>query len=153
MALIHDQKMYYEKANALKHIYASAQLTDLLLQVTSPEKAEKAVLWLGNQNEYMEQAVRQPKDSTAEVVKDLLNNQVGITIGLWHAEHAKSTPLRDMVIALGNQSVIIEKEADIQVAPADKDLKSWEAVDSARLYFEKHRADIITRTEAALEKH
>lgn len=151
LRLIYRQHVYYEKANGLKHALAAAQLTELFSHFLNDDDAEQLVLWLGNQNEYMEQVICRPRDSTAEVLKDMTNNQVGITIALWLRHHPRPESTAEFMLKVTKHHVLVEAEREVALHPSDAARQYWDAVDTAKRHLAEDRQAIITRTLAAIE--
>ncbi len=153
LRLIHERHMYYEKANGMKHALAAAELTQVLSKIMSVEDAANLVLRLGYVNEYAEQIVRFPKDSPAEVLKDISNNEVGVTLAQWYeTQPTKFTCLRELLDALSAEHILVESDAQESMSAADATLKYWAAVDAARRIFSTQQAEIEARTRSALEE-
>ena len=73
-----------KQENSLKHAKAAGLITSALSKIgVSPELTEKFVLQLGYWNEKGEQVIRPGRDSTLEMIRDMANNQAGVSIALW----------------------------------------------------------------------
>lgn len=85
--MVQEARLPAGHANAVKHAYAAAQTYRAIRLLGVPEASARAlVIWLGEQNEWMESVVR-PNDTTLEMLKDLCNNRIGITAAIWHERH------------------------------------------------------------------
>ncbi len=149
--LIFREHVFYQDANAIKHAYAAMHLFTLFDQFFDADTAEKIVLDLGYANERMEQAMHLTRDSTAEVLKDLSNNQIGLTAAKWYAAQPHSSmSLRELSIQLAQQKILKLHEESVSVAPADAGLKHQAAVDAAIAAFEKTQPELVAHTRQAL---
>lgn len=149
--LIYREHVYYEKANGLKHALAAAHLTELFRHILSDEDTEQLVLWLGTTNEYMEQVICRPRDSTAEVLKDMSNNQVGITVALWLRHHPSDLSTAQFIIQVTKEHVLLESAQEVKLSPDDAALTFWASVDAAQRRLIEDRPAIIARTTKAIE--
>jgi hypothetical protein len=107
------------RANAAKHAYAAGQLYGALRRVYVPlETAEMLIIQLGRFNEYAETIfkVSEP-DSTAEIRKDLFNNQAGILAAEW--ARTREATLRDTVIRLAQGESLASSSYHVPMAPPE----------------------------------
>lgn len=133
---MHARGIHYEHANAAKHTLAAAELYQRLRQLTlSPERSESLVLSLGYASERLENFVRphRTRDSNAETLKDLYNNQVGILT----AVTLEGTPvhLEDIALSLAKHGPTIGTEAQakkqftssalVEAAPTPRHCIQW----------------------------
>lgn len=154
-SLMADNHFDWQRANAFKHAYAAAQIFTLLANITTKENATDAVLFLGYTNERFEQIIdRFTADNTSEIVKDLTNNQAGITAAIWHAHHPNKTEtIHDLLIILAQHNIlIVENNPDI-VSPEAEQLTRQAAVNAAIAKFSELQPTIITHIETALDHH
>ncbi len=69
--------------NAIKHAYAAAEVYSWLRPLRGADSAAKAVIWLGETNEWAERYVKPQVDWSPETYKDLRNNLSGIEAAEW----------------------------------------------------------------------
>lgn len=116
--LISQHHMSGERANAVKHAYAAAEIYRGFTKLGIGSKtATDGVLWLGQMNEYMEQIIRygfgEKRDTISEMVKDMRNNQSGVLIAQWHKHHVADIPdmsLRALLLNAADAGLLTENE-------------------------------------------
>lgn len=150
--LIREHHIHYEKANAIKHALAAANLTKMLAPILGDTRAESTVLWLGLANEYSEQLIRVPRDSTAEIVKDMTNNQIGITAALWIRQHSVSLSPGELLLQLANEPILVKSANDVPLSKEEASLKHWDSIKAAQRRLEEKRLEVIQRTLDTLQK-
>lgn len=119
--LLCQHQIEYRQANAIKHAYAAAELYIALEDIGfSPARAEEIVIALGKGNERLEQWVDNwdNPDITPEIMRDLYNNQVGVTAAQWYHAHVNRESLRQVIIDLGKTQVLIPNELVPMLASA-----------------------------------
>lgn len=143
------QQFPREKANAVKHAYAAAQVADIISYVTGDTTAEAIVIQLGYANEYLEQVTRFPRDVPTEITRDLLNNQLGISAALRCGPLNPEKSLRDIMLDLALQGVLIDKKAEIVLPPPEQSATSWRAVNVGRKHFLERRDRVVAALAAS----
>ncbi len=113
-----EEKLSPGIANGIKHAYAAAEVYHLFRSVGfGPETAGSAVLCLGEMNEYAEQLVRNPPDTTQEMAKDMHNNYAGLVAASWWerspAHRTAGLTRLDAVVMLAHGKVIAAKPDDV----------------------------------------
>lgn len=144
-------------ANAVKHAYAAGEVYSLLTTLgINHVTAETITLHLGYANEHAELAIRSAKtrDTTLEMMKDLHNNQAGITTARWRRAHpAQSTALAQLIALSKNQMLV--NRAETITLPADlTHLRDYRSADptAAIAWFKSNQPAIIAETETGLKK-
>ena len=142
-------------ANALKHAEAAAALYSILrFAGVSAEASERGVIRLGIINEQVEIYVKRgSKDSTLEMMRDLHNNMVGITVAKWR--HSSAAPDRrsrpEQVVALARDGVLLRSRHDISLSPEEiRRAEQGVDIDSAISWFGRNKAAIEKRSMQAL---
>jgi hypothetical protein len=153
LGLIATQKMHDEKANALKHAVAAAEVYHVVAMMVGEAKAEKAVLLLGKWNEYLEQTVRSRNlDTPAELFKDMANNQIGITTAQWQQRTHPQGDIRQTLVSLAQDGGVIPSSQAVTLPAAIAATKSYAAIEEVYRFFEQEQSRIITQTVEKLEK-
>lgn len=143
-------------ANGVKHAYTAGELYAVMRSVgVGHGFSQETVLWLGELNEYAEKLVKRPRDTTAEVGKDLHNNFVGIEAARWHLAHGKKTVFEDrlaVVLALAQTHVVaaVPEQVSSGYSVIAKPSRVPD-VGKAIMWFEDNRDVIAVRVDAALE--
>lgn len=143
------QQFPREKANAVKHAYAAAQVADIISYVTGDSTAEAIVLQLGYANEYLEQVTRFPRDVPAEITRDLLNNQLGISAALRCGLLNPEKSLRDIMLDLALQGVLMDKKTEILLPTHEQSATSWRAVNVGKKHFLERRVKVVAALAAS----
>ena len=120
-SIVRERSLDNKYGNALKHALATSYLYSSLRFVGFPVSiAEMAVIRAGLSNEFAELYVKRGKsDTTAEIMKDLQNNVVGISLAKWREEN--NGPTRDeMLVTLGEQGLLVLSAEHVgHVEPSD----------------------------------
>lgn len=114
--LINERQMDTERANAVKHAFAAAQLYQAFHAVGLNEHvAQHLVLHLGKMNEYAEHFLRKKskRDSNAEMMKDVLNNYIGVEAAKQHMQYAPTLSLLDWVVTLAEKDILVTSASDV----------------------------------------
>lgn len=148
------------RANAVKHAYTAAQIyTGLRYLGVDADSSEAVVLFLGRCNEYAEQVVRyvfnHKRDTIPEMVKDMRNNQIGVTAARWLEAHRLSSNDQarlELMVQLSQNGLLIiytEGLGYTLTAPLSEGLENTgKAIAQAKM----ERAGIIAETEKVLAK-
>jgi len=145
IGLLSSQKLTPEAANAVKHAYASAQIFQRLHPITGAAHAESIILILGSVNEYAEQLLDWTNpDSEAEILKDLHNNQVGISLARWHAQQRKPPTLEAAILYLTQKKSLALSAEPLRGTPLNAYGISarMHSLHRARVQFEETRPTI-----------
>lgn len=136
----------YSAANAVKHAYAAAELYSVLNIVLSDQHAESLVMSLGIINEYIERVTKHNKlDSLREIMKDLHNNQAGISAVQWQqGQAADKVALLDVIIGMAEKRILIVKRTDNPFYKG-KDRNSSDVVGIATVWLDKNNENIKER--------
>jgi hypothetical protein len=149
-SIVRERSLDPHFGNAIKHALASSYLYSGLRSVGVPASvSEAAVIRVGLFNEFAELYVKRGKpDTTAEIMKDLQNNMVGISLAKW-LEGNETVARDDMLVALGEQGLLV-------LSPANLDATETPGTDggadyaSATYWFEAKRIGIGSKVDAAL---
>lgn len=135
-------------ANGIKHSYAAAETYAVLRSMGSgPETAESLVLALGILNEYAESYFRDPPDSTAEVIKDMHNNYVGITVARLHEEQPGKGRRLELILFLARAGIVVAQPDE--VVGTEVATRAVPDVAYANRWLRTHRAVISQNVEDA----
>lgn len=139
------------QANSVKHAYAAAQVYATLNLVLGDETSEALVIFLGKVNEYAEQLFKfRSPDSTQEMMKDLYNNQAGITTAQWHRQHAgKTKTVLFYLVNMTRENVLV---TTLDPLPAHDEQSHPRDIGAAMQWFSQERASIIARVTHRLSQ-
>lgn len=154
LILIYRENVYYEKANAIKHATAAAETYLFIAPLVGEESAETVILVLGKFSEYFEKTVRlRHRDSPAELLKDMHNNQVGITTAQWYQRIQPKDTIRQTIRLLADKGGLVPSAsaASAKLPPSLAYEEGYRAIHDVNSYFQSKRTEIIHRTEALLE--
>jgi NhaP-type Na+/H+ or K+/H+ antiporter len=119
--LINERHMDTERANAVKHAFAAAQLYEAFDSIGfDAQTSQRLVLNCGKMNEYAEHFLRakNKRDSNAEMMKDLLNNFIGVAVAKKYALHTEHISLFDELVVLAKKNVLIASASVVpQLSP------------------------------------
>jgi hypothetical protein len=142
-------------ANALKHADAASTLYSMLRFVgVSADASERSVVTLGFINEQVEIYVKLgSKDSTLEMMRDLHNNMVGITVAKWRHSSAVSDrrSRSEQLVALARAEMLLRSRHDISLSPEEaRRAEQGTNIDWAISWFGRNKAAIEKRAMQAL---
>lgn len=128
VSLENERNFDPEMANAVKHAYTAAQVYTVLTNLhISNADAINITNFLGKTNEYAERLLKSDKpDTTLEMMKDMHNNQAGISAAKWYKEHkneAEGLTLHDVVVVLAQQNVLINSANHVPLNKTTEHLK------------------------------
>jgi hypothetical protein len=142
-------------ANALKHAEAAATLYSIFRLVgTSDRVSERVVVKLGILNEYAEMYVKLGrKDTTLEMMRDLHNNMVGISVARAR-DRGTSSDLgsrSELLVALARAGVLLRSEDDVSLSLEEKRrAKQSTDIKWAISWFDQNKAMIEKRVTQSL---
>lgn len=150
-SIVRERSLDPQFGNAIKHALAASYLYSGLRSVGVPVSvSEAAVIRAGLFNEFAELYIKRGKpDTTEEIMKDLQNNMVGISLAKW-LEGNGTAARDDMLVALGGRGLLALSHADLDVTEtphADGAADYASATD----WFETRRIGIDRRVDAALD--
>jgi hypothetical protein len=137
-------------ANALKHAEAAATLYSILRLVRASDRAsERVVVKLGILNEYAEMYVKLGrKDTTLEMMRDLHNNMVGISVARARDRRMRSElgSRSEQLVALAKAGVLLRSDDDVDLSLEEK-RRAKQSVDIKRAisWFDQNKAMIEER--------
>lgn len=139
-------------ANAFQHSHAAAKAYEGLRWVLPPAMAECAVIGLGLMNEYIEIVLKRD-DSTLEIMKDLHNNQVGVTTARWLEAHDAMADLDAMLVAMAADGTLLLASTDVPVPLTDTNNDPASAqIREAHRWYNAERARITADANAVLAR-
>lgn len=150
-----ESGMPVSMANGVKHAYTAGELYALMRSVGMGHGfSQDAVLWFGELNEYAERLVKRPRDTTAEVGKDLHNNFIGIEAAHWYLSHGQQAIFDDrlsVVLVLAQQQVVasVPEQVSSGYSVIAKPSRMPD-VRKAIMWFEDNRDVIAVRVDSAL---
>lgn len=153
LSLVTEKSIPDEKANAIKHAVAAAEVYQAIAAVAGDARAESYVLFLGNLNEYLEQTIRiDSLDVPAELFKDMVNNQIGITAAQWQHRTAPTGDLRQTILSLAQANILITSSQSMTLSTSLEGLKGYDSIHEVSRLFEEMRPKIIAQTLEKLSK-
>ena len=151
-SIVRARSLDPEFGNALKHALASSYLYSGLRLMNVPASiSEDAIVRVGMLNEFAEFYVKRGSaDTTSEIMKDLQNNMVGVSLAKWLEGNAR--PARDeMLVALGELGLLVLSGEELDTAeesytdaPADYEF--------AADWFVARRGEIDREVRMALDR-
>ncbi|MBX3567766.1 MAG: hypothetical protein KF914_06880 [Rhizobiaceae bacterium] len=115
-SIVRERSLDPQFGNSIKHALASSYLYSGLRFIGVPGSvSEAAVIRAGLLNEFAELYVKRGKpDTTAEIMKDLHNNMVGVSLAKW-LEESGTAARDDMLVALGDRGLLVLSDNDLDV--------------------------------------
>lgn len=150
-SIVRERSLDPQFGNALKHALASSYLySGLRLLGIRASVSEAAVIRAGLFNEFAELYVKRGKpDTTAEIMKDLQNNMVGISLAKW-LEGNGTAARDDMLVALGGRGLLVLSHANIDMTET-QDADGAVDYASAADWFAAKRTQIDRSVDDALD--
>lgn len=150
-AIAASERLPEAMANGIKHAYAAAESYAVLRGIgIGPATAESLVIALGTFNEYAESLFRDPPDSTAEVMKDMYNNHVGVTAARWHEAHREPRSRLEVILFLAHAGIVAAQPGDVQGMIEDGTSGQGPDIGRARHWFRTQRTAIVQKVKSAL---
>ena len=142
-------------ANALKHADAASTVYSMLRFVgVGAEAAENSVIRLGIINEQVEIYVKRgSKECTLEMMRDLHNNMVGITVAKWRDSMTASDrrTRTEQLVALARAGVLLRSRHDISLSPDEaRRAEQGADIDWAASWFGRNKGAIEKRAMQSL---
>lgn len=150
-SIVRERSLDPQFGNAIKHALASSYLYSGLRSVGVPVSvSEAAVIKAGLFNEFAELYIKRGKpDTTAEIMKDLQNNMVGISLAKW-LEGNGTAARDDMLVALGGRGLLVLSHDDIDLTETP-DADGTVDYASAADWFAAKRTQIDRSVDDALD--
>lgn len=145
-----------QRANAIKHAYAAAQVYHAFTRVGfSDVHAQQGTVLLGYVNEYLERLMpTNNPDSTLEMMKDMHNNMAGVFAARWlekHQTEADGLSAHDIIMVLEQHHLLVTNAKTIALEGGDVLLAQGDPdVLGATDWFERQMQHIDEKVTVAL---